>query len=46
MDKDLFQTTGEIKIDYVNTGMAAGFSITSTNPVGGAAAGCGSGCSC
>jgi iron-sulfur cluster assembly protein len=45
LDKDLIVQTGEIKVDFVDSGYSKGFSITSEKPVGGDSA-CGSGCSC
>lgn len=43
VDKDLLEKIQPIKLDYVNSPMGSGFSISSSMQAGG---GCGSGCSC
>jgi Fe-S cluster assembly iron-binding protein IscA len=43
VDKNLLNQIKPIKVDYVNSAMGAGFSITSNMSAGG---GCGSSCSC
>lgn len=43
VDKNLLDQLKPIKVDYVNSAMGAGFSITSNMAAGGS---CGSGCSC
>ena len=43
VDKNLLDQVKPIKVDYVNSAMGSGFSITSNMAMGG---GCGSGCSC
>ena len=40
VDQSLLDTCGAIKVDFIDAGYRSGFSITSTNPVGG-----GGGCS-
>ena len=48
VDDGLLKTCGSIKIDFVDAGMRSGFSISSTNPIGGggcsSSATCGSSC--
>ena len=47
VDNGLLTTCGSIKIDFVDAGMRSGFSISSTNPIGGggcSSASCGSSC--
>jgi len=41
VEKDLLNSCGNIKVDFIDAGYRSGFSITSTNPVGGG--GCSSG---
>ncbi len=44
VDNNLLETCGSIKVDFMDAGMRSGFSISSTNPLGGG--GCSSeGCS-
>lgn len=43
MDKDLSQTTGEIKVDFVDNGWQQGFVLSSANPIAGGACDCSSG---
>ena len=46
VDNSLLSTCGNIKVDFVNAGMRSGFSISSTNPLGGSScssSSCGSG---
>ena len=43
VDNELMTNCGEIKIDFIESGMRSGFTITSKVPVGGG--GCASGCS-
>jgi iron-sulfur cluster assembly protein len=43
VDKNLLNQIKPIKVDYVNSAMGSGFSITSNMSMGG---GCGSSCSC
>jgi len=45
LDRDLSAQTGQIKVDFVDSGYSKGFAITSEKPIGGASS-CGSGCSC
>jgi Fe-S cluster assembly iron-binding protein IscA len=40
IEESLLKTCGSIKIDFIDSGMRSGFSITSANPIGG-----GGGCS-
>jgi len=42
VEKELLTQCGSIKVDYIDAGYRSGFSITSSNPVGGGG-GCGSG---
>lgn len=42
VEKSLLSTCGAIKVDFVDAGYRSGFSITSTNPIGGGG-GCSSG---
>jgi Fe-S cluster assembly iron-binding protein IscA len=51
VDNDLLKDCGDIKVDFVESGMRSGFSISSTIPVSGNGGGggcssgsCGSGC--
>jgi len=49
VDNNLLTTCGSIRIDFTDAGMRSGFSISSTNPIGGGGCGsdsasCGSGC--
>lgn len=46
LDKDLSAQTGEIRVDFIDSGYSKGFSITSEKPIGGGGGSCGSGCSC
>ena len=41
VEKSLLDTCGSIKVDFIDAGYRSGFSITSTNPIGGG--GCSSG---
>jgi len=45
VDNNLLETCGAIKIDFIDAGMRSGFSISSTNPIGGGG-GCSSSASC
>jgi iron-sulfur cluster assembly accessory protein len=45
VEEDLFETTGDITVDYVEAGANSGFGITSEKPVGGSSC-CGSCGSC
>lgn len=45
IDKELGEQSGGVKVDYVDNGWQQGFVLSSTNPLGGAGASCGS-CSC
>jgi Fe-S cluster assembly iron-binding protein IscA len=45
INKDLASQSGEVKVDFVDTGWQQGFTVTSEKPVGGGASACGS-CSC
>jgi len=45
VDNELMQSCGDIKVDFVDSGMRSGFSISSKIPVAGAGGGCASGCS-
>jgi len=42
VEEDLLNSCGAIKVDFIEAGYRSGFSITSTNPVGGGG-GCSSG---
>lgn len=42
VEQSLLSTCGAIKVDFIDAGYRSGFSITSTNPVGGGG-GCSSG---
>ena len=49
VDNNLLDSCGSIKVDFMDAGMRSGFSISSTNPLGGgdggcSSEGCGSGC--
>lgn len=46
IDKELDESTGGVKVDYVDQGYAKGFVISSTNELGGGNSGCGTSCSC
>lgn len=46
IDTELMKRTGQILIDYVDAGYQSGFSIQSTNPVGGGGCSSGGSCSC
>lgn len=41
IEESLLNSTGGVKVDYIDAGQRSGFSITSTNPMGGG--GCSSG---
>jgi Fe-S cluster assembly iron-binding protein IscA len=41
VEQNLLNTCGSIKVDFIDAGYRSGFSITSTNPIGGG--GCSSG---
>ena len=43
IEKGLLETCGSIKVDYIDAGPRSGFSITSSNSIGGG--GCGGSCS-
>ncbi|MCA1764911.1 MAG: hypothetical protein LC633_01420 [Desulfobulbaceae bacterium] len=43
VDNDLMKDCGNIKVDFVESGMRSGFSISSTTPVSGAGGSCSSG---
>ncbi|MDF1576973.1 MAG: hypothetical protein RQ753_00950 [Desulfurivibrionaceae bacterium] len=43
VDNDLMKDCGDIKVDFVESGMRSGFSISSTIPVSGGGGGCSSG---
>jgi Fe-S cluster assembly iron-binding protein IscA len=43
VEEGLLTTCGTIKVDFVEAGYRSGFSITSTNPVGGGGGSCSSG---
>ncbi len=45
IDKDLHRQSGDVKVDFIDNGWQQGFTLTSTNPIGGGAT-CGSSCSC
>jgi Fe-S cluster assembly iron-binding protein IscA len=42
VEKSLLNTCGAIKVDFIDAGYRSGFSITSTNPVGGGGCSAGS----
>lgn len=42
VDQGLLDTCGSIKVDFIDAGYRSGFSITSTNPVGGGGCSAGS----
>ncbi len=42
VDQDLMQNCGDIKVDFIDSGMRSGFTISSRVPLGGG--GCGSSC--
>ncbi|HKJ13849.1 MAG: IscA/HesB family protein [Desulfobulbaceae bacterium] len=48
VDNNLLDTCGAIKIDFIDSGMRSGFSISSEKPISGggcsSSASCGSGC--
>ena len=47
VDNDLISNCGTIKIDFIDSGMRSGFSVTSANPIAGSGGSCGScGSSC
>jgi iron-sulfur cluster assembly protein len=43
VDNDLMASCGAIKVDFMESGMRSGFSITSTIPLSGSGGGCSSG---
>ena len=43
VDNELMQSCGDIKVDFMESGMRSGFQITSTIPIAGAGGGCSSG---
>jgi Fe-S cluster assembly iron-binding protein IscA len=43
VEEGLLTSCGAIKVDFLEAGYRSGFSITSTNPVGGGGGGCSSG---
>jgi Fe-S cluster assembly iron-binding protein IscA len=43
IESSLLTTCGNVKVDFVDAGMRSGFSISSTNPLGGGGS-CGSSC--
>jgi iron-sulfur cluster assembly protein len=45
VDDNLMKMTKDITVDFVDSGMRSGFTVTSEVPIGGGG-GCGSGCSC
>lgn len=45
INKDLASQSGEVKVDFIDTGWQQGFTVTSEKPVGAPSA-CGSSCSC
>ena len=45
VDDSLMKMTKDITVDFVDSGMRSGFTVTSEVPIGGGG-GCGSGCSC
>ncbi|MBU0674869.1 MAG: hypothetical protein KJ950_09530 [Proteobacteria bacterium] len=44
VDNDLMKNCESIKIDFMESGMRSGFTITSKIPVAGGGSGCGSSC--
>lgn len=47
VDDNLMKMTKDITVDFVDSGMRSGFTVTSEVPIGGGGGGsCGSGCSC
>ena len=43
IDKDLLKRTGDVAIDFIESGWKRGFTVSSQNPVVGAGASCGAG---
>ena len=46
IDKNLHEQAGDVSVDYVDSGMRSGFTVTSTTPMGGGGSGCGGSCHC